>query len=83
MIRALTKISRCGVYMRTISTAQATGIAALHACFLPVNLPYCMEITQVIQAQNRHVKKNTQKILETVCKILHIDYMQLTTFIFG
>ena len=28
-------------------------------------------------------KKNTQKILETVCKILHVDCMQLTTFIFG
>lgn len=69
--------------MHTISTAQATGIAALHVCFLPVNQPYCTEITQEIQARNRRVKKNTRKILETVCKILHVDCMQLTTFIFG
>ena len=57
IIRALTKISKCGVYMHTISTAQATGIAALHACFLPVNPPYCTQITKEIQAQNRRVKK--------------------------
>ena len=57
IIRALPKISRCGVYMHTTSTAQATGIAALHACFLPVNAPNCTKITQEIQARNRHVKR--------------------------
>ena len=30
----------------TLSTVQATGIAALHACFMRGNPPYCTQIPQ-------------------------------------
>ena len=53
-----------------ITTVQAMGIAALHACFLSVNPPYCTQITQEIHARNTRVK-NTRKVLETDCKTLH------------
>ena len=69
------------------NTVQATGIAALCACFLHVNPPSCRQITQEIHTvQNKHIKntsKNTCKLLETECKILHVDCTYLTTFIFG
>ena len=43
----------------TVATGQATGIPALHVCFLSVNLSYCMQITQEIYLWN--MCKNTCK----------------------
>ena len=43
------------------STDQATGIAALHACFMSGNSPYCTQIPQEKHAWNTRVKKYTQK----------------------
>ena len=47
------------------NTVQATGIAALCACFLRVNPPSCRQITQEIHTvQNKRVKKYKQKHMQ-------------------
>ena len=43
------------------STGQASGIAALHACFMSGNPPYCTQIPQEKHAWNTRVKKYMQK----------------------
>lgn len=67
------------------ATVLATGIAALHVCFLRVNLPFYTQITREIHSRNTRVKKIHEKIhanfrklrvkfytsCNCVCKILH------------
>ena len=59
-------------------TVQATGTAALHACFMRGNLPYCTQIPREKHAWNTRVKKytqkytrNTTKLGKFACKFLH------------
>ena len=54
---------------------------ALHTCFLCGNLPHCK-----LPVSNLRVKNtwdSAHKFSETACKIVHLDCMHLTTFIFG
>ena len=46
-----------------VGTLQATGIAALHACFMRGTLPYYMQIPQEKHAWNTCVNKYMQKYI--------------------
>ena len=61
--------------------------AALHTCFLCVNLLYFMQITWEIHSQNNCVKRYMQnytrkytQISETWCKVLHRDCVHFDNF---
>ena len=41
----------------TVATGQATGIPALHVCFLSVNLSYCMQISMCNQMVTSEIRE--------------------------
>ena len=72
----------------TVATVQATGIAALHACFMRGNPPYCTQIPWEKHAWNTRIKKNarkntrenTRKLGKFACKTLHAGCYNLCVF---
>ena len=54
---------------------------ALHTCFLCGNLSHCKLHVSNLGVKN--TSENARKFSETACKIVHLDCIHLTTFIFG